>query len=423
MIGHEHFEELSAAASLGEASGAELAELQEHMAGCNSCRATYEQFLHLSGVRAASRLATAAMNGDEAIGYIDSALFRKTFLERAQAEGMVFSRRPEPSDLEIPQRQLFKNRWRHASVPAAAACLLIAGVSAGYYWKSREITRSAGSHPSTAVATSTPREAVKPTGLEVIARLQNQNRELVSEVTSLQASLAAQIKTADELHEEAVASDKERGALAQELKTRESRIAELEHQISRSQVELTSLKTQLDTAQTASDNILAADRMRIQELSDQVAEQIAAFNRERDLLSADRDIRELMAARNLHIADVFDTDAKGKTRPALGRIFFTEGKSLIFYAYDLNDNRVQDAGYNYRVWGKKEGRGQQAKSLGIFYSDDKSQKRWVFRYDDPKVLSEIDSVFVTLEPPGKNPAAPRGDKLLYAYLRNQANHP
>jgi len=109
------------------------------------------------------------------------------------------------------------------------------------------------------------------------------------------------------------------------------------------------------------------------------------LNRERDLLTADRDIRELMAARNLHIADVFDTDAKGKTRPALGRIFFTEGKSLISYAYDLNDNRVQNAGYNYRVWGKKEGRGQQAKSLGIFYSDDKQQKRWVFKYDDPKV--------------------------------------
>lgn len=125
----------------------------------------------------------------------------------------------------------------------------------------------------------------------------------------------------------------------------------------------------------------------------------------------------------MHIADVFDTDAKGKTRPALGRIFFTEGKSLIFYAYDLNDNRAQNAGYNYRDCGKKEGRGQQARSLGVFYSDDKTQKRWVFKYDDSKVLSEIGSVFVTLEPPGKNPSAPQGDKLLYAYLRNQAKHP
>src|SRR5262249_41531298 len=175
----------------------------------------------------------------------------------------------------IPRQQVFKNRWRHALVLSAAACLLIAGVSAGYYWKSRDITRSAGSRPSAALATSAPSEAVKPTGLDVIARLQNQNRELASEVSSLQASLAAQSKTADDLHQQAAASEKERGALAQELETREARIAELEHQISRSQVELASLKTQLDTTQTASDNILATNRMRIQELSDQVAEQVA----------------------------------------------------------------------------------------------------------------------------------------------------
>src|ERR1041385_7422807 len=86
-------------------------------------------------------------------------------------------------------------------------------------------------------------------------------------------------------------------------------------------------------------------------------------------------------------------------------------------------HRVQDAGYHYRVWGKKEGPSQSAKSLGIFFSDDNAQKRWVFKYDDPKVLSEIDSVFVTLEPPGKNFSEPKGDKFLYAYLRNQPNHP
>jgi len=166
-----------------------------------------------------------------------------------------------------------------------------------------------------------------------------------------------------------------------------------------------------------------ADRTRIRELTEQLAEQSSALDREREMLAANRDIRDLMAARNLHIADVFDTDTKGKTRASFGRVFFTEGKSLIMYAYDLNDHRVQDAGYHYRVWGKKEGPGQAARSLGIFYSDDKTQKRWVFKYDDPKVLSEIDSVFVTLEPPGKNSTEPKGEKFLYAYLRNQPNHP
>jgi len=43
--------------------------------------------------------------------------------------------------------------------------------------------------------------------------------------------------------------------------------------------------------------------------------------------------------------------------------------------------------------------------------------------NDPNVLNEIDSVFVTLEPPDGNPNQPKGDKLMYAYLRGQANHP
>jgi predicted nucleic acid-binding Zn-ribbon protein len=422
---HERFEELSAAASIGEASGAELAELREHMAGCPACRETYSEFLQLSGVRTANGMSKEAVSGAEAIAYIDSALFRQKFLKRAEAEGVVFSHVKEPTESPAPHRTRGNaQRWTLLfALPTAAACLIAAGLAGGYFWKSREIGR-AGRDVTTPTATvvSAPNDSGQANQRSEIARLEAENQKLAIQIAALKASVAEQTKTALDVQESSAASERERGALASELKQREARISDLERQIGQSQVELASMKGQLDDEKT-NENALASERMRVRELSDQLAEQTAALNRERDLLTADRDIRELMAARNLHIADVFDTDAKGKTRPALGRIFFTEGKSLIFYAYDLNDNRVQNAGYNYRVWGKKEGRGQAAKSLGIFYSDDKTQKRWVFKYDDPKVLSEIDSVFVTVEPPGKNLIAPQGDKLLYAYLRNQANHP
>jgi DNA repair exonuclease SbcCD ATPase subunit len=424
---HERFEELSAAASIGEASGAELAELQEHMAACAACREAYAEFLQLSAVRTANGMSKQVVSGDEAIGYIDSALLRQKFLKRAQAEGVVFSHPKEPAELQIPQRPSLKTRWNLSfALPLAAACLLIGGLAGGYYWKVREAGRSVGHDAKSSFAPQPAapvrNEAADAAQAGALARLQEENRKLSSEVTSLKSSLSQQAKDANELEENAATSEKERDVLASELKQRQARIDDLERQIAQSQVELASAKTQL-AAQASNEDTVASDQARIRELSDQLAEQTASLSRERDLLSADRDIRELMGARNLHIADVFDTDAKGKTRPTLGRIFFTEGKSLIFYAYDLNDHRVQNAGYNYRVWGKKEGPGQGAKSLGIFYSDDKTQKRWVFRSDDPKVLSEIDSVFVTVEPPGKNPVAPQGDKLLYAYLRNQANHP
>ena len=84
---------------------------------------------------------------------------------------------------------------------------------------------------------------------------------------------------------------------------------------------------------------------------------------------------------------------------------------------------MQRANYQYRIWAKREGADRQVKSLGMFYSDDKAQRRWVFKCEDPQVLGEIDSVFVTLEPANSDPPRPKGPNLMYAYLRGQPNHP
>jgi hypothetical protein len=152
-------------------------------------------------------------------------------------------------------------------------------------------------------------------------------------------------------------------------------------------------------------------------------EQSAALARERELLAMGRDVTDLMGARNLHILDVVDTDSRGKTRPAFGRIFFTEGKSLVFYAYDLNEAKMQKANLQYQVWAKKEGPNRPVRRLGIFYSDDKSQNRWVFKCDDAKVVKEIDSVFVTLGRPNSDSTRPEGSPLMFAYLHGAPNHP
>jgi predicted RNase H-like nuclease (RuvC/YqgF family) len=278
---------------------------------------------------------------------IDSAVFRQKFLKRAEAEGVVFSHPKEPAELQVPQRPSFRSRWNLSfALPLAAACLLLGGLTGGYYWKVREAGRPAR-HDAKSTFASEPAISVRNEAADAaqegaLARLQEENRKLSSVVTSLKSSLSQQAKNANEFEENAAASEKERDVLGYELKQRQARIDDLERQIAQSQVELASAKTQLG-AQGAKEDTVAADQVRIRELSDQLAEQTALLSRERDLLSADRDIRELMGARNLHIADVFDTDAKGKTRPTLGRIFFTEGKSLVFYAYDLNDHRVQNA--------------------------------------------------------------------------------
>ena len=129
-----------------------------------------------------------------------------------------------------------------------------------------------------------------------------------------------------------------------------------------------------------------------------------------------------MGARNLHIIDVADVDAGGDHR-SLGRVFYTEGKSLIFYAYDLEKKRSSMEKFSLQAWGQQGPRsGSSAQSLGVFFTDDRNQDQWVLKYNDPKVLAEIDAVFVTLEPKGGS-MKPRGEKLMYAYLKANPNHP
>ncbi len=427
MERHEHFEDLCAAASIGQASGAELAELQEHLTACGDCQRTYSEFLQLSAVRCATNSEQQEVTGAEALGYIDSALFREKFLKKAQDEGIVFSRQRPGSPMPDLHSGMSKRGWStYSGLAVAASVLLILGAVGGYRLRSSRGTPQSVNavKPTGALAARSAQDkSTEQTRESSISRLEVENRRLTSEISSLKSAFAQQSSTLGQVQATTETSEKERALLLSVAKERDATIEDLQRQLNQAQTEVASVRSQLESDRAANQATVVADQVRIGELSDQLAEQSATLEREREMLTANKDIRDLMAARNLHIADVFDTDTKGKTRTAFGRVFFTEGKSLIIYAYDLDDHRVQDAGYHYRVWGKKEGPGQSTKSLGIFYSDDKTQKRWVFKYDDPKVLSEIDSVFVTLEPPGKNPTEPKGDKFLYAYLRNQPNHP
>ncbi len=333
---HEHFETLCAVASVGQASGAELAELHEHLGGCPECQQSYSDFLQLAAVRLATQSNEQELGRDEAIGYIDSALFRERFLKKAVAEGIVFS--SGKNGLGMPEPRILASRganWRARFGLAVAASVILAfGVIGGYRLGSRGITA-----PSR-VGTLTTRPAPVPdhgklTGgnLEAaVSRLEMENRRLAAEIASLEGTLASVSSRLDQAQASAATSEKERISLLSAAKEREAKVDDLRREVSEAQVEVGSVRSELEKAQTANQTTLVADQVRIRELSDQLAEQSSALERERELLTANRDIRDLMAARNLHIADVFDTDTKGKTRAGFGRVFFTEGKSLIIYA-------------------------------------------------------------------------------------------
>ncbi len=166
---------------------------------------------------------------------------------------------------------------------------------------------------------------------------------------------------------------------------------------------------------------LLQEQLRIADLSNKLRVASATLDMERQLVAAGQDVRELMLSRQLHVIDVHDTDPDGKPGQAFGRVFLNEGKSLSFYAFDLNEDRVVNGKRNFQVWAVPEANKSASRSLGYLQIDAKAQGRWMLKVDNPELVKNISSVFVTVEPAagGKQPS---GQKMLYAYL-GKANHP
>jgi regulator of replication initiation timing len=434
---HEQYEELCTLAMIGETSPAEIEDLRQHLSECPDCRREYQEFVQLvlpqlSASDESVPPASGATN-DDTHGR------RARFFERAQAAGISFSAKalnppeeltdapeavPPAAPIEIPARKRAGlNLVYRGSI---AAALLMAAALGGYL----EANRHGQSAKSTAGNSSTPpapavandtnnQTATAPNFSAVMVADARTIADLEGKLGTANAQLAAAQTNADSLATE-------RSQLELEIQSQKQALAASQQQGQASEQTATSLQTKLSELQARADantSNASLDQLKTKELSAQVAELTTSLDRERDMLSAGREMRDMMAARNLHIVDVVDTDSKGKNQPAFGRIFFAQNRQLVFYAYDLNEKRLEDARYDYRIWGQKEGQPHTARSLGIFYSDDKTQHRWVFKCEDPKTLSEIDSVFVTLEPATADPAHPKGAQLMYAYLRGQPNHP
>jgi DNA repair exonuclease SbcCD ATPase subunit len=427
VVKHEHFEELCAAASIGQATPEELFELEQHAAGCETCQKAYWDYLNLAAQQFAKRQDTPRLSSREAQECLNSELFTRRFFERADKEGIVFSQdvREETRKL-APQPEVLPRRawWPKPVLAFAAAIAITAMVSTAYFYGKGSFRAGVPSAPTRPTANreiDTPVLALN----ERIAELTVVNVKLQGQIDELKAELRkanAQLNTSDD---ELKSASRNRQQLEAQRDAVDASVQNLQQALTDSQIAIS--KAQQESAKlrdhsTDLENTLVADRVKIDDLTDELKDKSTALERERQLLAVGHDVTDLMGARNLHIVDVVDTDPRGKTRPAFGRIFFTEGKSLLFYAYDLNEAWIQKASFDYRVWATKEGQDKQVRNLGIFYSDDKSQRRWVFKCTDPKVLTEIDSVFVTLEPQG-DPSHPRGPNLMYAYLRGQPNHP
>jgi hypothetical protein len=209
------------------------------------------------------------------------------------------------------------------------------------------------------------------------------------------------------------------------LQKTESDKGELASSDSSARAAVSNLRVQNEALDREKEDLLTSRIMleaQTRELNSALQEKTADLERERQLMAVSKDVRQLMGARNLHILDVHDVNGGGKAAKAFGRVFYAEGQSLIFYAFDLPSGGGNPGKYTFQAWGQHEPRAQSVRNLGTFEVDDHEQRRWVLKVNDPSLLAGIDSVFVTSEPL-RDSKEPRGNKLMYAYISGQPNHP
>jgi hypothetical protein len=432
---HERFKELCALAHVDAISIGERFELEEHLRICKPCREVYEAYA-LVGEAGMAFLAAPGELPREAKNWDNRDSWEKLF----SAIQNQRSPRVLPFQIALPRQSPAGLRVTPVMgwIASLVAACMIAVIALGAYHAgarknlaprklfSRNLapaktsTGDSASQPKVAPADQASiqrlaKEAAQISSLE--ERLANEQKEL----TRLRgASGLAQVRIA----QLGSAADGREADLRQRTEERDklaSQMGETEKQYQNLQVELTNLRnehsqTLLRTASLES---------KLVDLTSANQDQSRRLNDDAQYLVSDRDIRELMGARKLYIADVFDVDSGSRTRKPFGRVFYTQDKSLIFYAFDLDHQPGVRNASAFQVWGQRdsESNGEShPMNLGILYEDSETNRRWVLRLDDPRQLGEIDAVFVTIEPHGGS-QKPTGKPFLYALLRKEANHP
>jgi hypothetical protein len=434
---HDFFRELCAVATTGTLEDREWGELKAHLRDCKECSASLQKY------REIARSAMPLLTSEESVGdhkgpdsWTPELARNELFARIARGEQVGWSR----DTARPPHRSDGKSLWNAFRVPKwdvglryAVSLALVAVVVGCVYRlgisKGRQLVRSdVESSVTEASLLQHQMEALKSekASLDEQVSARNSHIEALSKQLESSAADLAKLKTQQEqaaldLQQESVEISQarsentsvvgERDAIASRLQDAESSLA--------------FLKTTLSSLREDRTNDLlhtATLEKRIADLSARVNNRSTLGSEDAQLLASDRDIRELMGARDLYIADVFDVDPNGHTQKSFGRVFYTRGKSLIFYAFDLDKQRGVRTANTFQAWGRRGLHDISPVNMGIFFLDNEKNRRWVLKFDDPDTLAKIDTVFVTVEPKGGS-QEPRGKPFLVASLTSQPNHP
>jgi len=420
---HQEFRELCALSTTGELTAEELNRLSEHLASCNACRKAKEQYERVAGLMIPA-LAAEARN-DSIEDSEEEPTQGPWSIDRAEAR-LMESLRNEPAPLRVHSaaRPEFP-KWRRARRYAVAALILVACCVGSYLvgvLRGRGPTvANAPNHPSASPTAPRPAQlAALPVrnGSGEVPPKEDQDAGLRGE---LRESQMESERVRDQLRQLQDDLAQRSADLDRSLADR----ADLNRQLTQAQANAQALESRLTAMsnQSAQDTAQSlALKAQIEDLNAAIATKDGEIARQQELLGRDRDIRNLIGARNLYIAEIYDVGKNGDTQKPFGRIFYTKDKSLIFYGYDLDQQKGIRKDASFQAWGRRGPDGRHDISLGLLYQDDANQKRWVLKFNDGKTISELDAVFITVEPEGGSPK-PSTKPLLFTYLHLDPNHP
>lgn len=430
---HDEFLELCAISTTGELSEEEHKRLQEHLATCSECRwalAEFEAAASIGAPLVAAELGAPRVREDvlPLAEVQDSRSREQSAPLRRKADAQK-----DPKEFHRPQSHAngyhdTSLNWNNLWMPFAAVVALI--IALGIYMY--QTGKQRGVEVTQATPNTIGREAEVDSleqklsdaghGREVLqAQLAERGRlvrQLRQEMQTQSTELAEARNTEAGLEQSLQKDQAEDVRTAQERSALNDQLDAAETSLKKSQAEVESLEHAREQDEVRAGSL--SDQ--IKDLYGQLRDREQTINQQQEMLSEDRDIRDLMGARNLYIAEVYDVARDGSTRKPYGRVFYTKGKSLIFYAYDLDQQPGVKKTSAFQAWGQDGPDRQRALNLGIFYQDSTAQKRWVLKFDNARTLDQINAVFVTIEPHGGS-EEPSGKRLLFASLKIEPNHP
>ncbi len=429
---HDKFLELCAISTSGDLTEEEQKDLQAHLAECPDCRQALKEFEAAADI--GMPLLHPQLSSHESLdpNLIPAEVAKATPTPATEHVETAHTDREQIDQnrgLRFPHRngrRQMQVNWNYVWMPFAAAVVLT--VALGLYsfqvgkQKGQEAVRATPSTADTRVDAleqtisdaGHDREVLKAQVADRDRMVAELRRQIANQSAALNETKSAQVNLEQSLQ----GDEAENQQVAQERSNLSHQLDAAQTSLQKTQTELDSLRQQRAQDQSRADSLEA----QIRDLHGQLRDREQVLGKQEELLAHDRDIRELMGARDLYIAEVYDVARDGQTQKPYGRLFYTKGKSLVFYAYDLDQQAGIKSASTFQAWGSRGLDKQQATSLGIFYQDNGAKKRWVLKFDDPKKLEQINAVFVTVEPNGGS-HKPSGKPLLFAYLKVDPNHP